>query len=138
MGGEVGTGKVDERLALVGDRVGREDRVDLVVLEDRLTGVRGDLREVELGGIPEDVGGQELVEASVKAAERVVGLVEIAEELGRARGADAKGAGGLDLGCPLGRGDDGGVGSLPGLDDGIEGVLVDGTLGGAGARAGRR
>lgn len=97
LGGVVRASEGNDLLALVGDGVGGEDNVSLVVLKDGLARVGGDLLEVELGLVTQDVAGQELIEASVEATDLVVLLVEEAEERGGAGAANAEGAGVLDL-----------------------------------------
>lgn len=66
LGVVVGTGKGDELLALVSDGVGGKDGVDLAVLQDGLTRVRGHLGDLDLV-LAQDVVGQKLRDAGIEA-----------------------------------------------------------------------
>lgn len=91
LGVVVGTGKGDELLALIGNGVGGEDGVDLAVLQDGLTRVRGYLGDLDLV-LAQNVVGQELRDTGVEAAGLTVFLVEEGEERGGLNATDLKDA----------------------------------------------
>ena len=95
LGVVVGTGKGDELLALIGNGVGGEDGVDLAVLQDGLTRVRGYLGDLDLV-LAQNVVGQELCDTGVEAAGLTVFLVEEGEERGGLNATDLKDAGVLN------------------------------------------
>ena len=139
LGGVVRAGEGDDLLALVVDRVGGKDGVHLVVLQDALTGVGGDLRDLLRVLVAQDVAREQLGEARVEATRLAVHLVEQREEHRGLDAADAHGAGLLDLGGPLAGGDllVGGHGT--GGDERVVGLGVElGLLGGLVVGAGGR
>ena len=132
LGVVVGTGKGDELLA-----IGGKDGVDLAVLQDGLTRVRGHLGDLDLV-LAQNVVGQELCDTGVEAAGLTVLLVEEGEERGGLDATDRKDAGILDGRSP-GAGGDGviiGLGAV--VDELVEclGVERGGNFGILGALGG--
>ena len=105
--------------------VGREDAVDLVVLEYGLARVRSDLRELELGLVTQDVASQELRQPRIEAIELAVGVVSLREERGGLDPAHEEPATVLDGPCPGIGLDEGAIGDLACVQQAGEGGGVD-------------
>ncbi len=121
------------------DGIGGDDRVHLAVDQHLLARGRVHLRELDLGGVAQDVAREELGDARIEAAQPAILLVQQREQVGRLGAAQAQRAGLLDLAGPGARGDGLGAGDGALRHQRVERRGIDGrALGECRAAAGDR
>ena len=109
-----------------GDGISGQHDVHLAIDENLFARGRGDLRELVLGRVAQDIAGEKLGQARVETADLAVLLVELREEVRRLRAAEAHSAGLLDLACPFARRDGRRVRDGAVCDQRVECCRIDG------------